>query len=98
MQDAGLTSLSRIQPEFVKLDGSLVRDINTSGVNQLIVAAVVNLSERMGLKVIAECIENREELVTLIDLGVDLMQGYFFAKPARPFVVVDFAAPVAVAA
>ena len=95
---AGLTSLSRIQPEFVKLDGSLVRDIHTSGVNQLIVAAVINLSERMGLKVIAECIENREELATLIDLGVDLMQGYFFAKPARPFVVVDFPDPVAVAA
>jgi len=46
----------------------------------------------MGLKVIAECIETAEELATLRELGVDLMQGYFFARPARPFIVVDFAA------
>ena len=87
---AGLTTLARVQPEFVKLDGSLVRDIDTSGVNQLIVAAVVDLAKRMGLRVIAECIETGPELATLCDLGVDLMQGYYFAKPGKPFVSIDY--------
>ncbi len=87
---SGLTTLARIQPEFVKLDGSLVRDIDTSGVNQLIVAAVRDLSKQMGLRVIAEAIETAAELATLRMLGVDLMQGYFFARPAKAFVRVDF--------
>lgn len=88
---AGLTTLARIQPEFVKLDGSLVRNIDTSTVNQLIVTAVVDLSEQMGLRVIAECIETASELAALRMLGVDLMQGYYFAKPGKGFAPVDFA-------
>jgi EAL domain-containing protein (putative c-di-GMP-specific phosphodiesterase class I) len=92
---AGLTTLARIQPEFVKLDGSLVRNIDTSSVNQLIVTAVVDLSAQMGLQVIAECIETAAELSTLRMLGVDLMQGYYFAKPSRGFVPVELGAPPA---
>ena len=95
---AGLTTLARIQPEFVKLDGSLVRDIDTSGVNQLIVAAVVDLSRRMGLRVIAEAIETAPELATLRDLGVDLMQGYYFAKPGKAFVSINYHAETQAAA
>lgn len=87
---AGLTTLARILPEFVKLDGALVRDIDSSGVNQMIVSAVLALSARMGLRVIAEAIETPQELAMLRELGVDLMQGYLFARPARPFVQVDF--------
>lgn len=96
---AGLTTLARVQPEFVKLDGSLVRDINTSAVNQLIVTAVLDLSAELGSRVVAEAIETPAELSTLRALGIDLMQGYFFAKPAKPFVTVDFASlPLHVAA
>lgn len=89
---AGLTTLARIHPEFIKLDGSLVRNIDTSSVNQLIVAAVVDLASRMGVRVIAESIERADELAQLRQLGVDLMQGYYFARPAKPFVRVEFPA------
>ena len=92
---AGLTLLARVQPEFVKLDGSLVRDIDRSAVNQMVVAAVVGLSTRMGLKVIAEAIETAPELAMLRVLGVDLLQGYFFARPAKPFVQAVFPAALA---
>ena len=91
--------ITDIAPEFVKLDGSLVRDINTSAVNQLIVTAVLDLSAELGSRVVAEAIETPAELSTLRALGIDLMQGYFFAKPAKPFVTVDFASlPLHVAA
>jgi EAL domain-containing protein (putative c-di-GMP-specific phosphodiesterase class I) len=83
---AGLTTLSKVQPEFVKLDASLVRGIDTSGVNQLIVTAMLDLSRELGAKVVAEAIETPGELATLRRLGVDLMQGYYFARPGRPFV------------
>jgi len=86
---AGLTSLARIQPEYVKLDGSLVRDIDRSTVNQIVVSAVLDLAGKIGQRVIAEAIETPEELHALRALGVELMQGYFFAKPAKPFVPVD---------
>lgn len=92
---AGLTTLARVQPEFVKLDGSLVRDIDTSSVNQMVVTAVLELSRQMGLRVIAECIETPQELATLRILGVDLMQGYYFGKPGKPFIPAEFPAPLA---
>ena len=95
---SGLTTLARVRPEFVKLDGSLVRNIDTSGVNQLIVAAVRDLAKQMGLRVIAECIETAAELATLRVLGVDLLQGYYFARPARNFVPVNFPSSVSSAA
>lgn len=87
---AGLTTLAMIQPEYVKLDGSLVRNIDSSSVHQLIVTAVLDLSHDMGLRVVAEAIETTHELATLRALGVDVMQGYLFAKPAKPFIRVDF--------
>ncbi|MFZ5441874.1 MAG: EAL domain-containing protein [Myxococcota bacterium] len=89
---SGLTTLARVQPEFVKLDASLVRDLPNSSVNQLIVSAVLDLSGELGSRVVAEAIETPAELEMLKLLGVDLMQGYFFARPGKPFVTVDFSA------
>ena len=83
---SGLTTLARVQPEFVKLDASLVREINVSTVNQVVVTAVLELAAELESLVVAEAIETRAEYATLCDLGVDLMQGYLFARPARPFV------------
>ncbi|MFO0593766.1 MAG: EAL domain-containing protein [Myxococcaceae bacterium] len=79
---SGLTTLSRILPEFVKLDASLVRDIDTSGVNQLIVTAVLDLAGELGARVVAEAIETPVERAALEALGVELMQGFHFARPA----------------
>lgn len=88
---SGLTTLARVQPEFVKLDGSLVRNINNSSVHRLVVTAVSDLARELGLQVVAECIETQQELDTLRALGIELLQGYLFAKPAPPFTRVDFA-------
>lgn len=86
---SGLTTLARVQPEFVKLDGSLVRGIDASTVNQVVITAVLDLATELRSQVVAECIETRGEYNTLSSLGVDLMQGYFFARPGKPFVNVD---------
>lgn len=87
---SGLTTLARVQPEFVKIDGSLVRGIDTSSVNQLIVTAVGDLARELKLRVVAECIETHRELATLRALGIDLLQGYLFARPGAGFPTVDF--------
>lgn len=90
---AGLTSLARIEPEFVKLDMSLVRDIGGSVVRQHIVGAVASLCAEIGMHLIGEGVETREERDVLLDLGCGLQQGYLFAKPGAGFPPVEFPKP-----
>lgn len=82
---AGLTSFALLEPEIVKLDMSLVRDIHTSATKQKIVRSMTQLSKDMGMLVVAEGVENVEERDTLVGLGCDLLQGYHLAKPGKPF-------------
>lgn len=82
---AGLTSFALLEPEIVKLDMSLVRDIHITPTKQKIVRSMTALSKDMGMLVVAEGVENAEERDTLIELGCDLLQGFFLARPGRPF-------------
>ncbi|WP_375699193.1 EAL domain-containing protein [Pseudophaeobacter sp. TrK17] len=78
---AGLDLLSRFQPDVVKLDAELIREIDSSSVKQTIVRHVVSMLEQLGIIVVAEGIETEGEFSCLYDLGIDLMQGWLFAKP-----------------
>jgi EAL domain-containing protein (putative c-di-GMP-specific phosphodiesterase class I)/CheY-like chemotaxis protein len=82
---AGLTSFTLLEPEFVKLDMSLVRDVHDNPIKQKIIRSMVGLCKDMGKRIIAEGVESIGERDQLIELGCDLLQGYFFAKPGRPF-------------
>jgi EAL domain-containing protein (putative c-di-GMP-specific phosphodiesterase class I)/ActR/RegA family two-component response regulator len=82
---AGLTSFARLEPEFVKLDISLVQQIHASPVRQKLVESMTTLCRDLGIQVIAEGVEAHEDRDNLFALGCRLQQGYFFAKPGRPF-------------
>lgn len=82
---AGLTSFATLEPEFVKLDMSLIRDVDKSDVKGKLVRSMTALCKDLGMQVVAEGIETIEEREALVDAGVDLLQGYLFAKPGRPF-------------
>jgi len=82
---AGLSSFAALEPEFTKFDMSLIRGIDTSAVKRRIVGSMVTLCRDLGCRVVAEGVETPEERKALDELGCDLMQGYFFAKPANPF-------------
>ncbi len=82
---AGLTSFAQLEPEFVKLDMSLIRDLDQSPTKRKVVRSMVLLCQDMGKRIIAEGIETIAERDVLIELGCDLLQGYLFAKPGRPF-------------
>jgi EAL domain-containing protein (putative c-di-GMP-specific phosphodiesterase class I)/CheY-like chemotaxis protein len=79
---AGLTSLARVAPEFVKLDMSLVRGIDGCPTQRHIVASTVQLCRALGSEVVAEGVETAAERDALVALGLDLLQGYLIAKPA----------------
>ena len=82
---AGLTSFAVIEPEIVKLDMSLVRGVDSSTTKQKLVKSMTTLCRDMGMLIVAEGVETAQERDALIDLKCDLLQGYLFAKPGRPF-------------
>jgi EAL domain-containing protein (putative c-di-GMP-specific phosphodiesterase class I) len=78
---SGLESISRLKPQFLKIDISLVRDLHVSVVNREMVKAIVSLGRGIGSTVIAEGIHSEEEVQALRALGVEYGQGYFLARP-----------------
>jgi EAL domain-containing protein (putative c-di-GMP-specific phosphodiesterase class I) len=82
---AGLTSFALLEPEIVKLDMSIVRDVHSNTTKQKVIRSMTSLSKDMGMLVVAEGVETSDERDALIDLGCDLLQGYFFARPAKAF-------------
>ncbi len=79
---AGLTLLADFTPDLIKLDMALVRNIDQSTSRQAIVRGVLRICTDMGIAVIAEGIESVGERDFLYDVGVRLMQGYLFGRPA----------------
>ncbi|HVO31637.1 MAG TPA: EAL domain-containing protein, partial [bacterium] len=82
---AGLTSFALLEPDIVKIDMSLVRDLDRSPVKQRLVRSITNLCRDMGIVVVGEGVETKAERDALLEFGVDLLQGYLLAKPGQPF-------------
>ncbi|MGE5703660.1 MAG: GGDEF domain-containing protein [Clostridia bacterium] len=88
VDDAGagyssLESITEIYPDFIKLDMSLIRGIDTDSIKQALLETFVQFAAKVKCKIIAEGIENERELKTLMDLGVPYGQGFFLGKPAK---------------
>lgn len=79
---AGLNLLADMQTDLVKLDMALVRNIDQDRNRRIIIGGILQVCRDLGIEVIAEGIETVGELRTLLDQGVDLFQGYHFARPA----------------
>jgi EAL domain-containing protein (putative c-di-GMP-specific phosphodiesterase class I) len=83
---AGLSSFARLEPDFVKLDMSLIRDIDRSTRKRSLVKGLAQICARdLGIQVICEGIERPEERDALVEDGLDLFQGYLFARPGAGF-------------
>ncbi|SFB87706.1 EAL domain, c-di-GMP-specific phosphodiesterase class I (or its enzymatically inactive variant) [Marinospirillum celere] len=78
---AGLNLLSRFIPDLMKIDMHLVRDVDTNRTKQVITRGLVGICKELGIKVLAEGVETAAEAHFYRGLGVELMQGYYFAKP-----------------
>ncbi|HSO37464.1 MAG TPA: EAL domain-containing protein [Labilithrix sp.] len=85
---AGLSSIAMLEPDFVKLDMSLTRDLASSPLRQRLVASMVDACRDTGMQLVAEGVETIHELSKLRELGCDLLQGYHFARPSADFVKV----------
>ena len=82
---ATLQSIIELKPDFIKLDMSLIRDIDSDNVKQQLVKALKRFGQETGVSMIAEGIETKGELRTLLEMDIDLGQGFVFAYPSEPF-------------
>jgi EAL domain-containing protein (putative c-di-GMP-specific phosphodiesterase class I)/CheY-like chemotaxis protein len=82
---AALGALATIEPEIVKLDMSLIRGVDENPTKRRVVGAIATLCRELGSRVVAEGVETVGERDSVIDAGVELIQGYLLAKPARGF-------------
>ena len=78
---ASLSLLLEVEPEFIKLDRVLTRDIDSDPVRRALARALVTFGQEVGAEVIAEGVENAAELAVLIDLGIAYGQGFYLARP-----------------
>ncbi|MBU2571942.1 MAG: EAL domain-containing protein [Gammaproteobacteria bacterium] len=79
---SGLNLLAEIQTDIIKLDMALIRHIDQDRNRQAIVKAILQLCGELSIIPLAEGIETYEELSVLQSFGLELFQGYYFAKPA----------------
>ena len=85
---AGYSGLNRVvntNPGYLKADMELVRDIDKNQAKQAMIKLLQNYCDTMGYRLIAEGIETKDELETVIQMGVRYGQGYFLGRPERGF-------------
>ena len=80
---AGLSCLALLEPEFVKIDMSLVRSVDARPKNRTLIRSILELCRELGIPAVAEGIETPNERDSLTGLGCDLLQGYLFGRPNR---------------
>jgi EAL domain-containing protein (putative c-di-GMP-specific phosphodiesterase class I) len=80
----GLRRLSHLRPDLVKVDGVLVRGISGDAVRQEQFRALAALSRRAGALTVAEGVENEEDAALCLELGADLLQGFYYGRPVPP--------------
>ena len=82
---AGLNAFVQLQPDIVKLDRCLIREIDQNNTRREVVGAMIELCSNMNIQLVAEGIERPQERDVLVSLGADWLQGYLFARPAKGF-------------
>ena len=70
-----------IEPDYLKIDGSLIKNIDTDKKSHILVSAIVEFSHKLGIKIIAEYVHSEVIFDMLKELDVDEYQGYYFSEP-----------------
>ena len=78
---SSLTYLKKLPVDYLKIDGSFITDLNQNKAANVMVEAINHIAEGIGLKTVAEFVENKAILDTLIDLKIDYAQGFHLGRP-----------------
>lgn len=91
---ANLAHVLNLAPHYLKLDRSLVADVHEHPSRIALLESLLTFASRIGSRIIAEGVETEEEAATLWRVGVRYAQGHLFARPAPPWVRVDWRPPL----
>ncbi|MFP4083913.1 MAG: EAL domain-containing protein [Desulfonatronovibrio sp.] len=80
---SNLERISSIKPDIIKIDRSLVSNVQNEFYKQEILKSIIKLTGQLGTMVLSEGVERHQEVVKTMDLGTDLLQGYFFSRPCE---------------
>ena len=86
---SGLKTINEIRPNYIKIDMDLIRNIDKDAFKQALIKAFVDTALTTNIKIVAEGIETKEEMKTLILLGVHAGQGFYLKKPYSGFETLD---------
>ena len=86
---SGLSRLAELKPDIIKVDRVLVRDCDKDRVRLAIIASLLSLGAEIGVKVVAEGVENASEVEALRSVGARFIQGFYFARPMFEGIVRD---------
>ena len=75
--------LQELCPDYLKIDGSLIKDVDTNKTSQIIVKTIISFAQQLGIKVIAEYIHNESVYKTMLEYGVYGLQGYYLGEPSN---------------
>jgi len=78
---SSLNYLRRFRPDVLKIDRCFISELATSYADETLVAAIVVMSQRMGLRVVAEGVETKKQLDKVREMGCDEIQGFYLARP-----------------
>jgi len=80
---SNFTHILDVKPDYLKIDGSLIKNIHTDENSLALVKAIVEFSKKLDIKLIAEFVHNKEVFDVVKDLGIDEFQGYYFGEPKK---------------
>lgn len=83
MGHSNLSHILHVKPDYIKIDGLFIKNIDTDRDSLALVKSVITLSKELNIKVIAEFVHSEEVFETLEKLGIDEYQGYYFSEPLQ---------------
>jgi len=79
---SNFSHILELNVDYLKIDASLVKFVTTDENSRVVVKTIINFASNLGLKTIAEFVEDKDSLVLLEKMGVDFIQGYYIGKPS----------------
>ena len=80
---SNFTYLMKLDPDFIKIDGSLIKTLLDEQSSRNVVVAIVDFAKKMGIKTVAEFVENESLQSAVVELGIEFSQGYLHGKPTE---------------
>jgi len=71
----------KLQADFIKIDGSLIKNIHKNPTHKAVVEAIVTFAQKVGMQTVAEFVANEEIYLTCKELSIDYFQGYLWSEP-----------------